>query len=77
MLPYSLVHNDVRFARQGLTSGDEYFAYLRNAIECVVAEDPPRMLSVGLHTRIIGHPGRAAGLAKLLDWIGELAATSG
>lgn len=69
VLPYSLVHNDIRFPRQGLTSGDEYFAYARNAIECVLEEDPPRMLSFGLHNRIIGHPGRAAGLARLLDWI--------
>jgi peptidoglycan/xylan/chitin deacetylase (PgdA/CDA1 family) len=69
VLPYSLVHNDVRFPRQGMTSGDEYFTYMRNAVECVVREDPPRMLSFGLHNRIIGHPGRAAGLAKLLDWL--------
>jgi len=69
VVPYSLVHNDVRFPRMGMSSGDEYYAYIRNAIECVLHEDPPRMLSFGLHDRIIGHPGRAAGLARLLDWI--------
>jgi len=70
VLPYSITHNDVRFPRQGMSSGDEYFSYIRNAIECALQEDPPCMLSFGLHNRIIGQAGRAAGLAKLLDWIG-------
>ena len=64
VVPYSLVHNDVRFSRQGITTGDDYFDYIRNAVQCVLDEDPPRMLSFGLHNRIIGHPGRAYGLAK-------------
>ena len=38
-------------------------------VQCVLEEDPPRMLSFGLHDRIIGHPGRALGLARLLDWL--------
>jgi peptidoglycan/xylan/chitin deacetylase (PgdA/CDA1 family) len=69
ILPYSVVHNDVRFARQGMTSGDEYLAYIKNAVQCVLEEDPPRMLSFGLHNRIIAHPGRALGLARVLDWL--------
>jgi hypothetical protein len=69
IVPYSLVHNDVRFPRQGITTGSDYFDYVRNAVECVLDEDPPRMLSFGLHNRIIGHPGRAFGLAKALDWL--------
>jgi allantoinase len=69
VVPYSLVHNDVRFSRQGITTGDDYFDYIRNAVQCVIDEDPPRMLSFGLHNRIIGHPGRAFGLAKALDWL--------
>jgi peptidoglycan/xylan/chitin deacetylase (PgdA/CDA1 family) len=71
ILPYSVVHNDVRFARQGMTSGDEYLAYIKNAVQCVLEEDPPRMLSFGLHNRIIAHPGRALGLARVLDWLGD------
>ena len=71
IVPYSVVHNDVRFARQGMTSGDEYLAYVKNAVQCVLEEDPPRMLSFGLHNRIIGHPGRALGLARLLDWLAD------
>jgi peptidoglycan/xylan/chitin deacetylase (PgdA/CDA1 family) len=69
VVPYSLVHNDVRFPRQGITTGSDYCDYVRNAVECVIEEDPPRMLSFGLHNRIIGHPGRAFGLAKVLDWL--------
>ena len=63
------MHNDVRFSRQGITTGDDYFDYIRNAVQCVLDEDPPRLLSFGLHNRIIGHPGRAFGLAKVLDWL--------
>jgi peptidoglycan/xylan/chitin deacetylase (PgdA/CDA1 family) len=69
IVPYSVVHNDVRFIRQGMTSGEEYFTYIKNAVQCVLEEDPPCMLSFGLHNRIIGHPGRALGLARLLDWL--------
>lgn len=69
VIPYSLVHNDVRFSRQGITTGSDYFDYVKNAVQCVIDEDPPRMLSFGLHNRIITHPGRAYGLAKALDWL--------
>src|SRR5204863_5029087 len=69
VVPYSITHNDVRFARQGMSSGDEYFAYIRNAVQCVLEQDPPRMLSFGLHNRIIGHPGRALRLARRPDWL--------
>jgi allantoinase len=69
VIPYSLVHNDVRFSRQGITTGNDYFDYITNAVQCVLDEDPPRMLSFGLHNRIIAHPGRAFGLAKALDWL--------
>ncbi|MBS0220444.1 MAG: polysaccharide deacetylase family protein [Proteobacteria bacterium] len=72
VLPYTLVHNDVRFSRQGMTTGDEYFTYVKNAVQCVLEEDPPRMLSFGLHNRIIAHPGRAMGLVRALDWLAEL-----
>ena len=51
--------------------GEEFFAYIRHACELMLSEPGGRMLSVGLHNRIIGHPGRASGLAKLLDWVAE------
>jgi peptidoglycan/xylan/chitin deacetylase (PgdA/CDA1 family) len=71
IMPYSVVHNDVRFARQGMTSGEDYETYIKNAVTCVLEEDPPRMLSFGLHNRIIAHPGRALGLARVLDWLSQ------
>jgi hypothetical protein len=43
VVPYSLVHNDVRFSRQGITTGNDYFDYITNAVQCVIDEDPPRM----------------------------------
>ncbi|MEI6159033.1 MAG: polysaccharide deacetylase family protein [Roseococcus sp.] len=70
VLPYNLAHNDVRFQRTALTTGEEFFHYIKGAAELMLSEPGGRMLSVGLHNRIIGHPGRAAGLAKLLDWVG-------
>ncbi|MBS7810865.1 polysaccharide deacetylase family protein [Roseococcus pinisoli] len=69
VLPYNLAHNDIRFQRAALTAGEEFFQYIKGAVELMLAEPGGRMLSVGLHNRIIGHPGRAAGLAKLLDWL--------
>ena len=71
VVPYSLVHNDVRFSRQGITTGSDYADYVKNAVQCVIDEDPPRMLSFGLHNRIIAHPGRAYGLAQALDWLAD------
>jgi peptidoglycan/xylan/chitin deacetylase (PgdA/CDA1 family) len=69
VVPYTLTHNDVRFQRMALTTGDEFFHYIKGAVELMLTEPGGRMLSVGLHNRIIGHAGRAAGLAKLLDWL--------
>ncbi|TCI00849.1 chitin deacetylase [Roseococcus sp. SYP-B2431] len=69
VLPYNLAHNDIRFQRAALTAGEEFFQYIKGALELMQAEPGGRMLSVGLHNRIIGYPGRAAGLAKLLDWV--------
>ncbi|WP_207536591.1 polysaccharide deacetylase family protein [Sabulicella rubraurantiaca] len=68
VIPYTLTHNDVRFQRAALTTGEEFFAYIRHACELMLTEPGGRILSVGLHNRIIGHAGRASGLAKLLDW---------
>jgi peptidoglycan/xylan/chitin deacetylase (PgdA/CDA1 family) len=69
VIPYNLAHNDVRFIRQGITGGEEFFLYIKGAVEMLLSEPGGRMLSVGLHNRIIGQPGRAIGLARLLDWV--------
>ena len=76
IVPYTLDTNDMRFAAmQGFNSGTQFFDYLKDAFDVLYAEgDPhglnqPKMLSVGLHCRIIGRPGRAAALARFLDYV--------
>lgn len=73
IVPYTLDANDMRFATaQGFNSGDQFFAYLRDTFDTLHAEgeDRPKMMSVGLHCRLAGRPGRAAALARFLDYIG-------
>lgn len=73
MVPYTLDANDMRFATpQGFNSGQQFFDYLRDTFDVLYAEGEckPRMMSVGLHCRLAGRPGRAAALKKFLDYIG-------
>jgi len=70
VIPYTLDANDMRFATsQGFNSGDQFYAYLRDSFAMLHAEgnSAPKMLSVGLHCRLVGRPGRAAALARFLD----------
>ena len=72
IIPYTLDTNDMRFAtNQGFNSGDQFFAYLRDAFDVLYAEgaETPRMLSIGLHCRLAGRPARTAALARFLDYI--------
>lgn len=76
VVPYTLDTNDMRFATpQGFNSGDQFYAYLRDAFDVLYAEgDPaglnaPKMLSIGLHCRITGRPARFAALARFLDHV--------
>ncbi|MEC9361542.1 MAG: allantoinase, partial [SAR324 cluster bacterium] len=64
--------NDMRFASpQGFNSGEQFFEYLRDAFDVLYAEgeSSPKMLSVGLHCRLIGRPGRIASLEKFIDHV--------
>ena len=73
IVPYTLDANDMRFINaQGFGSGDEFFTYLRDAFDLLHAEGEraPKMMSVGLHCRLVGRPGRAAALARFLDHVG-------
>jgi peptidoglycan/xylan/chitin deacetylase (PgdA/CDA1 family) len=73
VVPYSLVNNDGKYAGWMGTS-DEWFAFVRDAFDMLYEEGcrgRPKMMSVGLHMRLIGHPARAAGLQRLLDHIGR------
>ena len=72
VIPYTLDANDMRFAtNQGFNSGDQFFTYLKDSFDIlyVEGETAPRMMSVGLHCRLVGRPGRAAALARFLDYV--------
>ena len=71
VIPYTLDANDMRFATpQGFNTGDDFFCYLRDSFDTLYAEGAEghaRMMSVGLHCRLIGRPGRIQGLMRFLD----------
>ncbi|MDI9914978.1 allantoinase PuuE [Rhodococcus sp. IEGM 1379] len=73
VVPYTLDTNDMRFASPaGFPSGDQFFAHLRDAFDVLYSEGvagAPKMLSVGLHCRIVGRPARAAALERFLDHV--------
>jgi putative urate catabolism protein len=72
VVPYTLDTNDMRFASpQGFNSGEQFFVYLRDAFDVLYAEGEasPKMLSIGLHCRLIGRPGRTASLEKFIDYV--------
>jgi len=72
IVPYTLDANDMRFATpQGFNSGDQFFAYLKDSFDTLYAEGEtaPKMMSIGLHCRLVGRPGRAAALARFLDYV--------
>jgi allantoinase len=72
VVPYTLDNNDMKFGGyQGFNSGEQFFAYLRDAFDVLYTEgaDRPRMMSVGLHMRLIGRPGRFAALQRFLDHV--------
>jgi putative urate catabolism protein len=72
MVPYTLDANDMRFATaQGFNCGDQFFSYLKDSFDVLYAEgaDRPKMMSVGLHCRLAGRPGRAAALERFLDYV--------
>ena len=76
ILPYTLDANDMRFATpQGFNSGDQFYSYLKDSLDCLLAEGEagtPKMMSVGLHCRLIGRPGRVQALARFIDYARSL-----
>ena len=70
IIPYSLTHNDGKYAGW-VGTADQWFAFVRDGFDMLYKEGSqhPKMMSVGLHMRLIGHPARAAGLERLLDHI--------
>lgn len=73
IIPYTLEANDMRFAvSPGWSDGDDFFNYLKNAFDVLYAEgesDTPKMMSVGLHCRLVGRPGKIAAIRKFIEYI--------
>jgi putative urate catabolism protein len=71
VVPYSLTANDTKFGSGGLFTADDYFTFVKDGFDVLYREGKtqPRMMSLGLHLRLIGHPSRAAGLERVLDYI--------
>ncbi|MFS1931827.1 allantoinase PuuE [Vibrio splendidus] len=74
VIPYTLDVNDMRFSTaQGFNSGEQFFQYLKDTFDTLYmeGETAPKMMSVGLHCRLIGRPGRIAALRRFLDYVKE------
>ena len=72
IIPYTLDVNDMRFASpQGFNSGDQFFNYLKDSFDALYkeGETSPKMMSVGMHARILGRPGRIMAMRKFLEYI--------
>ena len=72
VIPYTLETNDMRFAVQGFGDGDQFYTYLKDTFDTLYAEGEkgaPKMMNVGLHCRLAGRPGKAAALARFLDYV--------
>jgi allantoinase len=73
VVPYTLDTNDMRFASAaGFSNGDEFFAHLRDAFDVLYTEGcagTPKMLSIGLHCRLVGRPARTAALERFCDHV--------
>ena len=72
IVPYTLDNNDMRFTtNQGFNSGDQFYNYLKDSFDVLYKEGEanPKMMSVGLHCRIVGRPGRLKSLEKFLDYV--------
>ncbi|EKO3498557.1 allantoinase PuuE [Vibrio fluvialis] len=74
IVPYTLDTNDMRFSSPyGFSHGEEFFQYLKENFDCLYAEgaEKPKMMSVGLHCRVIGKPSRFMALKKFLDYVAQ------
>ncbi len=72
VVPYSLDTNDMRFVQaQGFNTGEHFFNYLRDSFDALYAEgdDAPKMMSIGMHCRLLGRPGRIGSLRRFLDHV--------
>lgn len=74
IVPYTLDCNDMRFATpQGFNTAQHFFEYLRDSFDALYAEgaEQPKMMSIGMHCRLLGRPGRVVALQKFLDYVAQ------
>jgi allantoinase len=71
VIPYTLTNNDVKWGTGNFGTGDDFFVYLRESFDVLYEEGRtmPKMMNVGMHARLLGHPGRASGLMRFLDYV--------
>ena len=73
IIPYTLSANDMRFVTaSGFDNGEEFYTFLKDSFDCLYAEGAagsPKMMSIGLHCRLVGQPGRFMGLKRFIDYI--------
>ncbi len=72
VIPYTLDNNDMRFVtNQGFNTGDHFFTYLKDSFDTLYEEGKtnPKMMSVGLHCRLVGRPGRIKSLKRFLEYV--------
>lgn len=76
VIPYTLNNNDMKFvSMQGFNCGDQFYTYLTDAVDVLLDEGragAPKMMSIGLHCRVVAHPGRFAALLRFLDYLESL-----
>jgi allantoinase len=71
VVPYAFDSNDGKYWRSGWFNGDQFFRYLQDSFDMLYeeGETSPRMLSIGLHTRVSGRPGRAAAVERFIRYV--------
>jgi len=71
VVPYTMVNNDAKIVAGGLSHPESFFAMLRDAFDVLYEEgaERPKMMSVGMHPRVLGHPARVAALGRFLDHV--------
>lgn len=71
VVPYTLTNNDLKWATGNLSSGEDFFRILKESFDVLYDEgaQSPKMMNVGMHMRLLGHPGRASGLMRFLDYV--------
>jgi peptidoglycan/xylan/chitin deacetylase (PgdA/CDA1 family) len=71
VVPYTLSNNDLKWGTGNIGTGEDFFILLRESFDLLYEEGRthPKMMSVGMHMRLLGHPSRASGLARFLDYV--------